>query len=63
MVETWVAALEAPSVLSADSEDLPKDYKDCKIEVFAKRAFEASLNALKASITASLETPSFGHKS
>lgn len=45
LVDAPVAALGAPSALPADSNALPKDTKDRRVEVFAKRALRTSLGA------------------
>lgn len=56
LVDTPVAALGVPSALPVDSDALPKDSKDCRVEIFAKHAFQTSLEALRAAIATSLSS-------
>lgn len=49
-----MAALGSPSVLPLDTESLPKDHVDKKIEMAARKAFQASAVALQASAIGSL---------
>lgn len=51
-----MAALGVPSILPSDSEGFPRDAVDKCTESAARKAFEASTNALKASISTSLFT-------
>lgn len=53
LVNAPVDALGAPSALPADTDDLPKDPNNRRVEVFANCAFHAFSEALRGS-TASL---------
>lgn len=50
LADALVAALGAPSTVSTDSDDLPKDGK---VEVFTKLSFQTTTEALKASVASS----------